>query len=217
MARLYARLAFGAGAAVYDLLTDQKAWRRDCRDLGALVPGPRVLDVGAGSGTSAVEVARARPALRQVGLDISASMLRRAARRACREGVALSLVRADAVRLPFLDGAFDGATGHSFLYLLPDPEAALAELRRALRPGGRLALLEPSAQGGALLAALRASVRHAAAMALWRTMSRLHRRYDEQSLAALFSRSGFVDVRAWPALGGHGVMAMGTVPPQTGM
>ena len=80
--RAYAALAFGRAAAVYELLTDHEAWRRDCRDMAELVAGPRVLDLGVGPGTSALEMARADPARRHVGLDVSAAMLRRAARRA---------------------------------------------------------------------------------------------------------------------------------------
>jgi ubiquinone/menaquinone biosynthesis C-methylase UbiE len=211
-ARLYARLAFGPAAAVYDLLTAQPAWRRDCRDLGALVDGPRVLDLGVGSGTSAVEMARTRPATRHVGVDLSAAMLRRAARRARRAAVALPLVRGDALRLPVRDGAFDGATAHSVLYLLPEPAAALGELRRAVRPGGRMAFLEPRAAPGSLRGALRSGARHAAAMALWRTMSAVHRRWDEPSLAALLRAAGLEDVRAWAVLDGFGVMAVATRP-----
>ena len=172
-----------------------------------------MLDLGVGCGTSAVEMSRARPAVRHLGLDASGAMLRRARRRAGRAGVGLLLVRADALRLPFREGAFDGATAHSVLYLLPDPAAALAELHRAVRPGGRLATLEPRAPGGRLgAAALRGGIRHAAAMALWRTMSRLHRRYDEETLPARLAAAGFTGARAWPVLDGFGVMAVATRP-----
>ena len=173
--------------------------------------GPRVLDLGVGSGTSAVEMARARPAV-HVGLDVSGAMLRRARRRARRAGVGLLLLRGDALRLPVRDGAFDGATAHSVLYLLPDPAAALAELWRAVRPGGRVAVLEPRAPGGRVGAALRSGLRHGAAMALWRVMARLHRRYDEETLPALLAAAGFAGVRAWPVLDGFGVMALATRP-----
>ncbi len=169
-----------------------------------------MLDLGAGSGTSAVEMARARPEVRHVALDVSPAMVRRAAARARRAGVALSIVRADALRLPFGEGAFDGATGHSVLYLLDDPAAALAELRRAVRPGGRVAFLEPRAARGSLGVALGEGVRHGAAMALWRTMSAVHRRYDEATLPALLAAAGFRDARAWPVLAGYGVMAAAT-------
>jgi ubiquinone/menaquinone biosynthesis C-methylase UbiE len=206
--RLYARFAFGRAAAVYDLLTDHPAWRDDCRAMAALVPGPRVLDLGVGPGTSALEMWRADPTRRHFGLDLSAPMLRLARARADALGLPLPLVRADALRLPFRDGAIDGATGHSILYLLDDPAAALAEVRRALRPGGGVAFLEPRAGAAAVGRALaEGGPRHALAMTLWRGMSRLHRRFDEVSLAQLLAAAGLEGARAWPVLSGFGVMA----------
>jgi ubiquinone/menaquinone biosynthesis C-methylase UbiE len=197
---------------VYDLLTDHEAWREDCRVMAALVPGPLVLDLGVGPGTGAVAAARADLARRHVGLDVSARMLRRARRRARRAGVVLPLLRADALALPVRAGAFDGATGHSLLYLLPDAGAGLREVRRVLRPGGRVAFLEPRAAGADLRRALAGGAHHAVAMALWRGMSRLHRRFDEVSLPALLSAAGFEETRAWPVLSGFGVMATASRP-----
>jgi ubiquinone/menaquinone biosynthesis C-methylase UbiE len=205
--RLYAAFAFGRAAAVYDLLTDHAAWRRDCRAMATLVPGPRVLDLGIGPGTSALEMWRADPSRRHVGLDVSAPMLRRARSRASALAMALPLVRADALRLPFRPGTLDGVTGHSFLYLLDDPAAALAEVRRALRPGGGVAFLEPRSGAPRLRHALQEGARHALAMTLWRGMSRLHRRFDEDSLPALLRAAGLEEARAWPVLSGFGVMA----------
>ncbi len=177
-----------------------------------LVGGPRVLDLGIGPGTSALEMARADPARRHVGVDVSAQMLRRADAAARAAGVPLPLVRADALALPVRGGAFDAATGHSVLYLLPDAAAALGEVRRVLKPGARVAFLEPRAAGGDLGAALRVGARHAFAMALWRGMSGLHRRFDEETLPALLAAAGFTGARAWPVLSGFGVMASAERP-----
>jgi ubiquinone/menaquinone biosynthesis C-methylase UbiE len=210
--RLYAAFAFGRASGVYELVTDHEAWRRNCRRMAELVEGPRVLDLGVGPGTSALEMASADASLRHVGLDLSAAMLRRASARARARGLPLPLVRGDALALPVRDGSFDGATGHSFLYLLPDPARALAEVRRALRPGGRVVFLEPSAGAPSVATAVRAGPRHAVAMALWRGMSRLHRRFDDQSLPALLAGAGFADARAFPVLSGYGVMATARRP-----
>ncbi len=212
LARTVARAAFGPGALAYAALTGHRPWRDDCRAMAELVPGPRVLDVGIGPGTSAVEMARANPTHRYLGLDRSHSMLRLAALGARRARIELPLVRGDALALPFRAGSLDGVTGHSLLYLLPDPLAGLREVRRVLRPGGAAVFLEPRAGRSSLAAALAAGPRCAASMLLWRTMARLHRRFDERSLPELLGRAGLADARAWPTLFGYGVMATATAP-----
>lgn len=212
LGKLYAWLAFVRTAAIYDLLTDHSAWREDCRALGALVPGPRVLDLGVGPGAGALAMAVAHPDRIHVGIDVSSRMLRRAGARAAAAGVPLSLVRGDAARLPLRDAALDGATGHSILYLLPDAAAALREVRRALRSGGRVAFVEPRRSGTDLRVAFHAGVHHGVAMAIWRSMSRLHRRFDEAELGALFAAGGFADVSVRPVLSGFGLLATATRP-----
>jgi len=209
LARAYAALAFGPASFVYEALTGGEAWRRDCREMAALVPGPRVLDIGVGPGTSAIEMTRADPGRRHVGLDRSAAMVRTAARRASQAAVPLCLVRADALRLPVRTGAFDGATGHSLLYLLADPCAALAEVLRVLRPGGAAAFLEPAAGEASAREALRDGPRHLAAMVMWRGMSGLHRRFQPDELATLAVSAGLVDVAVRPVLAGYGLVVTG--------
>lgn len=176
------------------------------------MPGPRVLDLGVGPGAGALAMVRADRARRHVGLDLSARALRRAQRRTRSAGVPLALVRGDALALPVRAGAFDGATAHSVLYLLPDAAAALREVRRAVRPGGAVAVLEPRAGAPDARDALRAGPLHAFAMAMWRGMSGLHRRFDEAALAALLRDAGFEGARAWPVLSGYGVMATAARP-----
>jgi SAM-dependent methyltransferase len=207
LAALSRAVAFDLAAPIYSFLTAHEAWRASCRALGALVPGPRVLDLGVGPGTSALEMAGDDGAKVHLGLDRSVEMLRRAARAARSRGESLPLMRADGMVLPVRDGALDGVTGHSLLYLLPDPAAALAEVRRVLRPGGRAAFLEPRAGRPLLRAALAGGARCAASLLVWRGMSRLHARFDEAGLEALLERAGLRRARAWPVLAGHGVMA----------
>jgi SAM-dependent methyltransferase len=208
----FAALAFGPAARVYEALTGTAPWRDSCRRLASLVPGPRVLDLGIGPGTSALEAALVWPGRRAIGLDRSAVMLRRARLLAARLQVALPLLCADALHLPVRDGALDGATGHSLLYLLADPAGALAEVARAVRPGGRVAFLEPAMVPGSLGRAWRSGRRFAASMALWRVMSGLHRRFDAAGLEALLAGAGFGEVRTEPALGGFGWLASAARP-----
>lgn len=170
-----------------------------------------MLDLGVGPGTSSLEPGRERPTT-HVGLDLSRRMLRRAAAQARRLGVALPLVRADALALPLRAGSLDGVTGHSFLYLVADPGAALREAWRAVRPGGRVAFLEPRAAPGSLRAALGRGPRAALSMLLWRGMSGLHRRFGEAELASLLAGAGFAGARAWTVLDGFGVVATAERP-----
>jgi ubiquinone/menaquinone biosynthesis C-methylase UbiE len=204
-ARLLSRLVFRRGAWAYAALTDTRAWRDDCAALAALLPTGRILDLGTGPGTASLELARASPKSRITGLDLSYAMLARARRHARDGGLPLSFVQGDALRLPFADATFDGAAGHSVLYLLPDPLAALGELLRVVRPGGRIAFLEPRAGAPDVRAAAAGGVRFGASMALWRVMSGLHRRFDEAAARRLLEAAGFSGTRAWPVLAGCGL------------
>jgi demethylmenaquinone methyltransferase/2-methoxy-6-polyprenyl-1,4-benzoquinol methylase len=114
-------------------------YRREALLRAGLGPGMRVLDVCCGTGL----VARAALDLvgsagRVVGLDASLGMLARARR----SPAAPPLVRAHGERLPVPDGRFDAVTMGYALRHLADLRGAFAELRRALRPGGLLVVLE---------------------------------------------------------------------------
>jgi ubiquinone/menaquinone biosynthesis C-methylase UbiE len=109
----------------------------------ALGPSPtdRVLDVGCGSGQFAVAIA---PLVAQVtGVDLTPEMLDEARAQQARAGVAnIDWRQADATALPVADGAFDIVTSRSMLHHAADPAGALAEMRRACVPGGRIAVLD---------------------------------------------------------------------------
>ena len=99
----------------------------------------RVLDVGPGDGWPALPMAAEAPRLEVVGADPSARRVRACADNAARLGLAnASFAAAGAEALPFADGAFCLATASQALEEAADPEAAFAELRRVLRPGGAL-------------------------------------------------------------------------------
>lgn len=104
--------------------------------------GERVLDVATGPGYVA-ELAAARGAS-VVGLDIAEGMLAEARRRL----PALEFVVGDAERLPFGEGEFDAVVGSFVVNHLPDPERALAEAVRVVRPGGGVACSVINAQEG---------------------------------------------------------------------
>jgi SAM-dependent methyltransferase len=106
--------------------------------LGPL-PGEHILDVGCGAGQTSLDLGRAvEPGGEVVGIDLSEPMLAVARRRAAgRTGVRFEA--GDAQTFPFAPGAFDAAYSRFGVMFFADPVAAFANLRRALKPGGRLA------------------------------------------------------------------------------
>ena len=108
-----------------------------------LTHGDRVLDVACGPGNFTREFARAAgDEGLVVGIDASPTMLSRAVADTAKAGLGnVALVRGDATALPFADGSFDCACCFAALHLFADPFAALDEMRRALAPGGRIAIM----------------------------------------------------------------------------
>jgi ubiquinone/menaquinone biosynthesis C-methylase UbiE len=100
----------------------------------------RLLDVGCGPGTFALELARAFPGSEVVGIDLAeplVAMAREAARAAGLDGRVVFEV-ADVQRIPFPDDAFDALTNLNMLHIVEDPVAMLDEMERILKPDGYL-------------------------------------------------------------------------------
>ncbi len=144
---------FDAVADRYDLMNDVlsagqvRFWRRHVQRIVGARPGERVLDLAAGTGTSAVTFAASGADC--VACDFSVGMLRVGrARLAARDPQQdktrgrVSFAAGDALRLPFRDGAFDAVTISFGLRNTHGARDALAEMRRVTRPGGRLVVCE---------------------------------------------------------------------------
>jgi arsenite methyltransferase len=106
--------------------------------------GGVALDVGSGPGNVTASLARAAgPDGLALGVDISEPMLARAV--GAQAGPQVGFLRADAQKLPLRDETVDAAVSIAVLQLIPDPSATLAEMARVLRPGGRMAVMVPTA------------------------------------------------------------------------
>jgi demethylmenaquinone methyltransferase/2-methoxy-6-polyprenyl-1,4-benzoquinol methylase len=147
-----ARIAgmFDAIAPRYDLLNHVLSagldvrWRtRAIKEL-ELRPGARVIDLCTGTGDLAVTAVREQPSASVVGIDFAGEMLRLAHRKILSLDLQRSIrvVRGDGMYIPLADQSCDAATIGFGIRNVVQPRAALAELARVLRPGGRLAILE---------------------------------------------------------------------------
>jgi demethylmenaquinone methyltransferase/2-methoxy-6-polyprenyl-1,4-benzoquinol methylase len=133
----------------YDLLNRLLSFRRDVawrRTLiRALPQGDRLRVLDLATGTADVLLAMCREGARvrrAVGVDKSGGMLALGKRKADRAGASADFVHGDAQALSFTDGAFDAITIAFGIRNVPDVPAALREMRRTLRPGGRALVLE---------------------------------------------------------------------------
>src|SRR5215469_2244427 len=145
------RGVFDSVASRYDLMNDlmsagvHRVWKRFTLALANLRPGQRALDVAGGSGDLAAGLARQVGSRGLVVLtDINGAMLRRGRDRLIDAGHAGSVacVQANAESLPFRDSIFDCVTIGFGLRNVTDKAAALASMRRVLKPGGQLLVLE---------------------------------------------------------------------------
>ena len=144
---------FDALAERYDLMNDVlsagqvRLWRKHVQKIVAAKPGDRVLDLAAGTGTSSRSFAES--GADTVACDFSVGMLRtgqakllsRDPKQALTRGT-VSFAAGDALRLPFKDDAFDVVTISFGLRNVQRTRAALEEMRRVTRPGGRLVVCE---------------------------------------------------------------------------
>jgi len=100
--------------------------------------GDRVLDAGCGTGIYSLELAKRGAFV--AGLDASSGMLELARAKAGRAGLNIDFVKADALHIPFPDGHFDLVLSVCMLCFVKEREAAILEMKRVLRPGGRIVI-----------------------------------------------------------------------------
>jgi demethylmenaquinone methyltransferase/2-methoxy-6-polyprenyl-1,4-benzoquinol methylase len=199
-------------APSYDLLNHllsagvDRRWRRACVDFLGLAGPLLVLDLCTGTADLLIEALERDAAHRGVGLDLSGEMLRRAGVKLGRRGLLrrAALAGADAQSLPLGSGRFDAALVAFGIRNVGDPAQALAEIKRVLRPGGRLVVLEFGTPRGAVGALYRlyfhrilprvgrlVSGDRAAYAYLPQSVTRFP---DPEAFAALLGRAGFCAV-----------------------
>jgi arsenite methyltransferase len=155
------------------------AWQHPVEWL-ELPPGGTALDVGSGPGNVTASLAGAAgPDGLALGVDISEPMLARAVR--SEAGSNVGFIRADAQRLPLRDNTVDAVVSLAVLQLIPNPAAALAEMARVLRPGGRLAVMVPTAGSTARF---------------WRLLPDVGAHiFDDDEIGDILEDNGFASVR----------------------
>jgi ubiquinone/menaquinone biosynthesis C-methylase UbiE len=144
-------------------------------------PTDQVLEIGFGAGRTVAEVARRATQGRVAGVDFSPEMVRQASRhnRGAIQAGRVELKLGDVMALPYADDTFDKAFCVGTIYYWPDPVGALREMRRVLKPGGRLVLLardkEALAQNPAFVIGN-------------------YQAYTREELTALFTEAGFIQI-----------------------
>jgi ubiquinone/menaquinone biosynthesis C-methylase UbiE len=135
---------FGRAAPTYDRVGPRffSYFGRRLVELARIPSGAQALDVATGKGAVLLPAARAvGPDGHVTGIDLSDAMVRKAAEEISRQGVDnVRVCRMDAERLQFPDASFDRVLCGFAIFCFPHCERALAEMRRVLRPGGRIAL-----------------------------------------------------------------------------
>jgi len=222
------RGVFDSVAPRYDLMNDlmsagmHRAWKRFAVRLAEARPGDRVLDLAGGTGDMAKLFARQTDADGTVVLtDINGAMLARGRDRLLDQGLAVPAVQCDAEKLPFPDRSFDRVSIAFGLRNVTRKEAALAEMRRVLRPGGTAIVLEFSHVWQPLAPAYdwygfnvlpllgRVVARDAAS---YRYLAESIRRFpDQETLKAMMEQAGFERVEYWNVLTGVVALHIGRV------
>ncbi|HZN17265.1 MAG TPA: class I SAM-dependent methyltransferase [Micromonosporaceae bacterium] len=136
----------GRRSRFYNLMATRllrRVYRRLAQDIAELAPKDgALLDIGTGPGVLLAELAQLRPDLTLTGIDLSDDMVTAARRNLAPYGDRATVQVGDASRLPVADRSFDLVVSSFSLHHWEDPQAAVPELARVLRPGGRVCIYD---------------------------------------------------------------------------
>jgi ubiquinone/menaquinone biosynthesis C-methylase UbiE len=192
----------------YDARIGREVRRELRRVIGAPTRARRALDVACGTGYLAIGLAAADLADEVHGCDLSFAMLERTRANAGARAIPLSLC--DAERLPYADSSFDLVVARGALHHVPEPLAAMREIRRVLEPGGTAVVLAEPTPGGErqVGAVVGVAVRVVEALKRIRGTESDHERhhwelasiaanlhtFDPEEIATLAEKAGFEDI-----------------------
>ena len=214
------RQMFDRIARRYDLLNGlmslglHRYWRRRAVQSLLVNHGHEFLDIGCGTGDLAIAVMQKAPTTRVTGIDVSPDMLARATVKTQKAGLSdrITYQQADATELPFRDASFDGIISAFCIRNIVDRSAALSEMRRVLRPGGTVAILELAAPRNPVLRLIHNTYTHHLIPLLGRLLSQrsayqyLADSIDHfpppQAIVAAMTRSGLTDAAFTSLTGG---------------
>jgi demethylmenaquinone methyltransferase/2-methoxy-6-polyprenyl-1,4-benzoquinol methylase len=208
------RRMFGAIAARYDLANHVLScgfdfyWRKRVAEIVAAWRPNAIVDLATGTGDLALALQKRIPNAKVVGADFSEEMLAVAKRKGVSE-----TVLANAMQLPFGDGSFDLVTISFGLRNLPDWSGALSEMRRVLRPGGHLLVLEFSLPRLSILRAIYRIYLHRITPIIGSILTNEKTAYDYlgdsieefpngEAMLRLLEANGFASAKAEPLTGG---------------
>ncbi len=141
-------------ALIYDLIealverSRYSSWRKL---LWSKVEGKNILEIGVGTGKNSPHYPRDA---RITAIDFSEKMLKRAQKKASRENVSVNLLQMDVQDMEFEDDTFDTIVGSFIFCSVPDPVRGLKEVKRVVKPGGKVVLLEHVLSANRIIAGL---------------------------------------------------------------
>ncbi|PLT45648.1 Ubiquinone/menaquinone biosynthesis methyltransferase UbiE [Paenibacillus pasadenensis] len=216
-------------APKYDMMNDllsfrqHKAWRKFTMRKMAVRPGDTAIDLCCGTCDWTLSIAKASGTGRVVGLDFSPAMLEVGQRKVDQErlGGQITLVQGNAMQLPYPDDSFDFATIGFGLRNVPDLEQVLREMKRVVKPGGKVVCLELSKPTWQPFKGLYYFYFEHLLPCVGKLVAKSYEQYKwlpeslqsfpgRQELADIFRRTGLESVSADPLTGGIAALHIGT-------